>query len=482
MTRFICSNAVGLYVCDSSGAVEGIARIPDAFAGTYFGITWTPDGSELILGHDPGQPDVNDVDPSLLLKRESGRLSIGNRYIPVPLTAPHGMTCIPDGRILIANTGRNALTVVDPIGSFRHHWFDGYEWDRYSNDGEEGSHFNTVFWHEGLIYLLAHNHRRGSYVLILDDTTFDIKRKIESSFRGCHNIWVKGEDILTLSSFTGELRSMMSGEAVWSSGDATSMVRGIAVGKDHILIGDSDRASRADRNFAGGGVYIVERATMKTVNFIDLGNNGGVCEVRLLDEADECHNLTPFSGQLPIDVSFTRKKLKSRPETKLMRFGHRLDPMLWALHEGALSNEMGDITIEADHFGLATLKQNCVDGTIDAEIMFEPTPTIQQIGIVSRHNGPRDLRLYVVFMEYYDRYVMLKWLLNDGEIWRTLLAKYVGSNLRYRLRYEFAGTRHRVWLDDELQMDLEDDTLAVGHPGLRMRGGRVRNLKVTALA
>jgi hypothetical protein len=162
-TTFICSNAAGLYVCNTAGQIEGIARIPNAFAGRYFGISWLPGGAELVLGHDPGQPDVEYGDEAAILTRQNSRLSIGQRYVEIALSSPHQITATPDGRILIANTARNGLTVLRPDGTFHHIWFDGYEWDRYSTDGEEGSHFNSVLWRDGLVYMLAHNHQRGSY-------------------------------------------------------------------------------------------------------------------------------------------------------------------------------------------------------------------------------------------------------------------------------------------------------------------------------
>ena len=475
LTRFICSNAVGLYICNSAGAIEGIARIPNAFAGTYFGISWAPASPDLILGHDPGQPDIEYENEISILKREAGRLSIGSRYIEISLSSPHQLTATPDQRILIANTARNALTVVQPDCSFRHIWFDGYEWDRYSIEGEEGSHFNSVLWRDGLVYVLAHNHSRGSYALILDSQTFEVKQKVSCDFRGCHNLWVTGEDIYTLSSFTGELRSMLTGNVAWSSGDSTSMVRGLAVGKKYIIIGDTDRVSRVDRNKAGGGVYIIDRSTMKTMEYIDFGYNGGVCDIRILNESDECHNVGPFAGEIRIDEAFTRSKLQTRKETKLIRSARAIDSGKWSIHEGSFTDDGGDIVIEPEYFGLATLKEvSANDGAISAEICFEHTPTVQQVGIVARHNGPRDLNEYVAFFEYYDRFVMFKWLCNDGSEWRTLYSEYLGSNMKYAVRYEFTGQRHVVTVDGKVLMDLDDGTILTGAPGFRMKGGRLR--------
>jgi hypothetical protein len=478
-TRFLCSNAAGLYICNASGIIEGIARIPNAFAGTYFGISWLPGGSELILGHDPGQPDIGHEDEVAILTRQTSRLSIGQRYVEIALSSPHQIAATPDGRVLIANTARNALTVLQPDGTFRHVWFDGHEWDRYSTDGEEGSHFNSVLWRDGLVYILAHNHRRGSYALVLDGVTFEVVRRINSDFRGCHNLWVTDEEIYTLSSFTGELRSLISQQIVWSSGDVTSMVRGLAVGKSHILIGDSDKASRADRNFAGGGVYVIDRSTMKTVNYIDFGYNGGTCEVRILDGHDECHNVGPFCGEIQVDEAFTRSMMLTRHELKMARTHSALDPNIWSIHEGSLNDDGGDITVAADHFGLATLKNtNCHDLEITAEICFEPTPKIQQVGIVARHNGPRDQNLYVAFFEYYDRYTMFKWLVNNPTGWHTLHAEHLGSQLRLNVRYEFCGARHVVTVDGLVRLNKYDSSFLTGSPGLRMRGGRIRHLAI----
>jgi hypothetical protein len=476
-TTFICSNAAGLYVCNTAGQIEGIARIPNAFAGSYFGISWLRGGAELVLGHDPGQPDVEYGDETAILTRQNSRLSIGQRYVEIALSSPHQITATPDGRILIANTARNALTVLRSDGTFHHIWFDGYEWDRYSTEGEEGSHFNSVLWHDGLVYMLAHNHQRGSYALVLDGKTFEIKRRINSEFRGCHNLWVTDDEIYTLSSFTGELRSMITQEVVWSSGDATSLLRGLAVGKTHILVGDSDRVARSDRNFAGGGVYVIDRSTMKTVDYVDFGYNGGTCEVRILDDHDECHNVGSFCGEIQIDEAFTRSVMLTRQELKMARARSTLDPDIWSMQEGALNIDGDDITVDPDYFGLATLKgTNCDDTEITAEICFEPTPKIQQVGIVVRHNGPRDRNLYLAFFEYYDRYTMFKWLVNDSAGWHTLYAEHLGSQLRLEVRYESRGTRHVVAVDGLVRLDKDDLNFLTGSAGLRMRGGRVRHL------
>jgi hypothetical protein len=85
-----------------------------------------------------------------------------------------------------------------------------------------------------------------------------------------------------------------------------AITRGLAVNDEHLLIGRSEPSGRHGRLVSDGGLWMVDRKTLVTVEQFRFPGRGCVNEIRLLDGTDECHNGEPFDGGLLAGLSRSR--------------------------------------------------------------------------------------------------------------------------------------------------------------------------------
>ena len=78
----------------------------------YYGISWFPGDKELVLSHS-GLDNASLVDIAAYAQSETGWLSKGGLSSRTFLSQPHQILCAPDGKVICANTGRNAVNIFD---------------------------------------------------------------------------------------------------------------------------------------------------------------------------------------------------------------------------------------------------------------------------------------------------------------------------------------------------------------------------------
>lgn len=88
----------------------------------------------------------------------------------------------------------------------------------------------------------------------------------------------------------GSLYEVFSGEAVWRANESDSLTRGLAVAGDYIFIGNSIKANRKERKWMTGGIWIVDRKSLNTIDILKLPGSGEVYDIRVIGSIDECHN------------------------------------------------------------------------------------------------------------------------------------------------------------------------------------------------
>jgi glycosyltransferase involved in cell wall biosynthesis len=66
------------------------------------------------------------------------------------------------------------------------------------------------------------------------------------------------------------------------------LTRGLAATADYIVVGRSMLSPRASRADSDGGLWLLDRRTLATLEKVVLEGSGAVREVRILDRVDEC--------------------------------------------------------------------------------------------------------------------------------------------------------------------------------------------------
>ena len=264
----------------------------------YYGITWRPEGDQLILSHS-GLENESLVDLERYACSEVGWISAGDRGSPRFLSQPHQILCGPDGRVICTNTGRNSVVVIDlqRPGHYQEAHLHRDRWDRLEPTAPTGLHLNSVFVHDDTLSVIAHGFDHGSQLITLDYPSLERRETI--SVPGCtgiHNycITARGERLSCVSS-RGMLIDPHTLHVYWRSGSA-GYLRGLAVGPDQVFVGESPQAGRHLRASGVSGLWVVDRRTWQAVDYIVLGPYGVVNEVRLIDEVDEAHHGHLFRG------------------------------------------------------------------------------------------------------------------------------------------------------------------------------------------
>lgn len=264
----------------------------------YYGVSWFPGGRDLVLSHS-GLNNSDLIDLASYAQSERGWISSASGNTLPFLSAPHQILCTHDHKVICTNTGRNAVTVVDleRPKHYQEQRISSARWDRLGLDQITGDHLNSVFLQDNRLYVLAHGHQGGSRLATLSYPDLDlITIEILENRTGLHNIWITSEgQRISCNSNVGTLIDLDSVGPIWESG-AEIFTRGLAATVDYVVIGESRRTGRDLRRSSLGGLWIIDRKSWTTMDYICLGPYGAVHEVRIVDESDEAHHGWIFEG------------------------------------------------------------------------------------------------------------------------------------------------------------------------------------------
>lgn len=296
---------------------SGKIGVVEAHRQEYYGISWTRDGQRLCLSHS-GLDNAALGTMESYLDAEQGWLSLGGQSSPRCLAGPHQVLCL-DGQVVATNTGRNCLTVFQPDNLFyQNRWLDRVRWDRKGRQHNCGSHFNSLFFRDDCLYILAHNFDKGSYVLVLSWPDLQVLDRIDTGAQHSHNLWPwPGGEILLCNSTSGSLLEARSGHVFWQMDGV--LTRGLACSGRHVLIAGSAITTVAERPVSDSCIFIVDRRDWKLLDVFHLPGAGVIHEIRIIDRADECHHGQPLHVVPPVDpvatarFFHTRRKLRSIP-------------------------------------------------------------------------------------------------------------------------------------------------------------------------
>ncbi|MBA3312126.1 MAG: hypothetical protein M3552_06750 [Planctomycetota bacterium] len=445
----------------------------------YYGVSWTLDGQELCLSHSNLKAEsLNSMEA--YMDSDVGSISIGERHAPISTSAPHQLLCTGD-EVIVVNTGRNCLTIVDRHTLlFRHVWLDRVRWDRKSIADRCGSHFNSVTRHGDRLYVLAHNWDRGSYIQALSWPDLKPVERIETGAQSAHNMWVQDDgEIFVCDSHRGSVMEARSGRAVWNVGARDNLTRGLASDGKHVYVGQVRVGTRSERAICDSGVWILDRETWKLVDFVSLPKAGDVYELRLVDVPDLCHHGVPYIGPLAANAAATLRHRESVKQT-LSGCPERLDVELTEASDGpiywnAVHGQFEVFGSRAAPLDLAISVAQGVetrDVCVTSDVFVGPGGG-QHAGVVARYRGPGDTRMIVGMLASGTGTSFAEIWEQDGERWTRLASTPVGTGSG-RLTLRAVGPHLELSLDGKVEARAKQAGEPVaGTVGVRARRGMV---------
>jgi hypothetical protein len=343
--------------------------------GEYYGISWFPVSEDLVLTHSL-LDNERVVDLATYAQSEIGILSAGTRQTQGFLSQPHQIVCGSDGRVICTNTGRNAVSVLDlkRPDIIQEARISPARWDRLDRENHIGDHLNSVFEKNGVLYVVAHRHGKGSALAIFsypDMQLLDVERIKNRT--GLHNIWVTEEgQRLACHSSAGSVIELNSNATLWESG-CPIYSRGLAATPDFVLVGESQKSVRELRHASMSGLWLLDRKTWQPMDYFFLGPYGGVRDIRLLNVRDEAHHGHVFAGTAAL-LAPDRARLLAGERIEVSKRG-RIAREVWKSFELVFG------TPEVDNYG--TLKAH----SEDLCLMIKPSPDATEIGIGYEFNA-----------------------------------------------------------------------------------------------
>jgi hypothetical protein len=255
---------------------ENIGRVSILRSGDgyYFGITHKKD--VIILSHSSGY---------LQFCKMNAKPHLTSRH----LYQPHQIEWVED-KILVTNTGKNCISIFDERGILCQDVFlNEIRWDD-KNVNREGNHFNSVHKYSNKVYVVAHNYEKPSEVWQLSWPDLMVENVQACPAGWAHNIWVSDFGKVICNSRDNSLYNILTNETIWRSNEAGTLTRGLAVSDKNIFVGYSSFSERHDRFWKSGGIWVIDKNTLKTIEQISIPGSGDINEIRIVDELDDAHN------------------------------------------------------------------------------------------------------------------------------------------------------------------------------------------------
>lgn len=185
-----------------------------------------------------------------------------------------------NGRLAVMDTYNNRIALYDFRGRRRR---SVYPCGPVENGRASANykHFNSVFAAEGTVYVVAHNQSAAtgmnSEIFVLDPG-WRVLRVIPTESGSAHNVAEIEDELWHLDSRGGSL--VKGGEPVYR--EPGLFTRGLAVNRDHVLIGGSELAYREERGNTDGQVVVMSKR-FEPLGRLRFVGSGGVQEIRFLE-------------------------------------------------------------------------------------------------------------------------------------------------------------------------------------------------------
>lgn len=389
----------------------------------YYGISWFPDGRELVLSHS-GLDNAELIDIAAYAQSERGWLSHGQVCSREFLSQPHQIICAPDGRVVCSNTGRNVVSVFgfSSPNMLQESGISSARWDRLALDQITGDHLNSVFLKDERLYVIAHAHTKGSKLATFAYPSLElIDIEPLGTRTGFHNIWVTSEgQRISCHSESGSLIDLDEQQPLWESGSAM-YTRGLAASAQYVLVGESQKTGRDLRRSSMSGIWILDRRTWQAVDYICLGPYGAVNEVRILDVPDEAHHGHTFSGleSLLSKNAFVDLSTQRLHAANTVSQGRHI----WAGYESIFGSPEGladgSKKTPTDQLCLA-IRKAPTDNPLVFSYSIEPQPGAHVSAVIGYKGKGADSHMAALLVQPAGTSASLSVWINDGQGWSHL--------------------------------------------------------------
>lgn len=271
MLHLLVSTPLHIFLINPFTKEVNVLRTGDGY---YYGITYH--SGNIVLTHTGGY---------LQYFHQPKRVIASSNH----LVQPHQVEWV-DNEVIVANTGKNCITIFDGKGAHKRDvYLNDIRWDD-KDSGRMGNHFNSVHRIEEHVYIVAHNYDRQSEVWVLSWPNLEVEKVEPCNSSWAHNYWECEWGRIICNSKDASLYEIDSGHTIWESGEKDAMTRGLAATESHIFVGFSSHNTRKLRAWKTGGIWVIDRKTLKTVEKILLPGAGDVHELRIVGMPDACHN------------------------------------------------------------------------------------------------------------------------------------------------------------------------------------------------
>ncbi len=254
----------------------GRREVIDKKHGLYYGITW--DESQIYVGSRwyPWYMPTSHIERPRLITFDSRLRRTSCREFSVSAGGIH-QAAFHDGKLYLACSREDGYVIMD--GQQCETWYPS---DDPAHHGTDVHHFNSIWFSDDRLYLVAHNNGPSE----VWEFTYPQRELVRRHKIGkhVHNIWPYKNGLGVCNSSAGRLETL-EGEIIVETG---GFPRGVSLGEHRNVIGVSAKASRSNR-WLTIGVLKVYSKDWKLIRSINLGFSGGVCEVRSIDVPDMAH-------------------------------------------------------------------------------------------------------------------------------------------------------------------------------------------------
>jgi hypothetical protein len=169
--------------------------------------------------------------------------------------------------------------------------------DYRSREGSEAAdqyHFNSLLWTETQLFVAAHALGKESLIYLFDAASLRFQRVLDDVGTSIHGIAFDKGELFWIDTGAGEIRSSLGlHQQLFKPGYA----RGLAVTRHYFIVAISDHLTRLERHTRGSWIQVIDRNRQSLLAEWRLQDTGSVNDLRLLDEYDFAHGLTPFLDQ-----------------------------------------------------------------------------------------------------------------------------------------------------------------------------------------
>lgn len=449
----------------------------------YYGISWFPGQSELVLSHS-GLDNADLIDIASYAQSELGWISSGQITSPCFLSAPHQILCASDGRIVCTNTGRNCITVIDPVkpGHFQETQISEARWDRLSLENVTGDHINSVYESDGKLYVIAHGHSTGSVLATFTYPNLElISLQPVKNRTGLHNIWITDDgQAISCHSEAGALVDLHSDTILWEAGSPI-YTRGLAAGDDVILVGESQKTGRDLRRSSLSGLWVICRKTWKALDYLSLGPYGAVNEVRLIDVPDYAHHgHTLNNPKILLESSMNKELSRGRLAASAATQESR---QIWQNFDLVFGNPEatadGGRKASFEVLCLSVLKPKSAANSVSFDYVLDSVVSVSHVSAIIGYRGNGgDTDMMAILLQPAGDTVTLSLWINDSHAW--VQAPEFQANLlplSGRMRAERKLDSVVVFINDKPVIEIPRQLTynhSVGTLGIRWIGAQVK--------